>query len=94
MWANCPDGYFIQGFYRSSGDWLKSIESGRCCKPETLPDRYESCYSEDIVGKFDNIGLSKCKQSGYYVAGIYKGGCDKLYCIEKLKCCKMNVGML
>ena len=94
MWANCPDGYFIQGFYRSSGDWLKSIESGRCCKPKTLPDRYESCYSEDIVGKFDNIGLSKCKQSGYYVAGIYKGGCDKLSCIEKLKCCKMNVGML
>lgn len=91
-WAVCPNGYFVRGFYRSSGDWLHNIEEAKCCKPETFPDRYEHCYNENILSSFDNKGLSKCKKAGYYVAGIYKGGCDKLYCIEMLKCCKMNVG--
>ena len=26
------------------------------------------------------------------MAGIYRGGCDRLSCIETLKCCKMIVG--
>ena len=26
---------------------------------------------------------------GYYMAGVYRGGCDRLYCIEKIRCCKM-----
>ena len=91
-WAVCPNGYFVQGFYRGSGDWLHNIEEAKCCKPETFPNRYEYCYNEDISSSFDNKGLSKCKKTGYYVAGIYRGGCDKLYCIEMLKCCKMNVG--
>ena len=82
----------MQGFQRSSGVWLHNIEAAKCCKPDGFPNRYEKCYNENIGASFDNIGLSKCKKSGYYVAGIYRGGCDKLYCIEQLKCCKMNVG--
>ena len=91
-WAVCPNGYFVQGFYRGSGDWLDSIEEAKCCKPDTFPDRYEHCYNENILSSFDNKGLSKCEQEGYYVAGIYRGGCDRLSCIETLKCCKMIVG--
>ena len=37
---------------------------------------------------FDSKGLSKCND-GYYMAGLYRGGCDELRCIEKIKCCKM-----
>lgn len=91
-WAVCPDGYFVQGFYRGSGDWLHNIEEAKCCKPETFPNRYEHCYNEDISSSFDNKGLSKCKKTDYYVTGIYRGDCEKLHCIEMLKCCKMNVG--
>ncbi|XP_068721036.1 fibropellin-3-like isoform X1 [Montipora capricornis] len=90
-WAVCPDGYFIQGFYRNSGDWVHHIEEAKCCKPRNYPSRYETCYHENIVASFDNIGLSGCKRYGYYLAGIYRGGCDFLGCIEYLKCCKMNV---
>ena len=34
----------------------------------------------------------KCNSNGYYLAGIYKGGCDQLHCIELLFCCKMMTG--
>ena len=90
VWAECPAGYFIRGFRRSSGDWLDNIEEGKCCKPNGFPNRYETCYDESI--SFDKKGLSKCTKSDYYVTGIYKGNCRQLYCIESLKCCKMNIG--
>ena len=91
-WAVCPDGYFMQGLYRNDGKWLHHIEEGRCCKPRNLPNSYLRCYEENEVGgSFDRIGLSKCAE-GYYMAGFYKGGCDRLYCIEKFKCCMMHDG--
>ena len=91
-WAVCPLGYFLRGFYRNDGAWLHHIELGKCCKPNTFPDRYEDCYTENVRISFDKRGLSQCKRQGYYLAGIYKGGCDKLFCIESFKCCKMNIG--
>lgn len=91
-WAVCPNGYFVRGFYRTDGDWVHNIEEAKCCKPNTFPDRYEACYNENVGSSFDNRGLSKCKKEGYYLAGIYRGGCDRLYCIEWFKCCKMNIG--
>ncbi|RMX46862.1 hypothetical protein pdam_00007652, partial [Pocillopora damicornis] len=90
-WAVCPLGYFLRGFYRNDGAWLHHIELGKCCKPNTFPDRYEDCYTENVRISFDKRGLSQCKRQGYYLAGIYKGGCDKLFCIESFKCCRMNI---
>ena len=91
-WAVCPDGYFMQGLYRNDGKWLHHIEEGRCCKPNNLPNSYLHCYNADDIGSsFDKKGLSKCGD-GYYMAGFYKGNCDKLYCIEKFKCCSMYDG--
>ncbi|CAL1532982.1 unnamed protein product [Lymnaea stagnalis] len=90
QWAKCPDGYFLQGLYRS-GSWpgyLYNIEQGLCAKPFRHPDNYGSCYDQDIVYCFDDEGLCNC-QDGYYVTGIYRGGCNKLLCIETLKCCSM-----
>lgn len=65
-----------------------------CCKPNTFPDKYADCYAENIWAAFDRKGLGQCKKYGYYVAGIYKGGCDLLHCIEWLFCCKMTSGEL
>ena len=78
------------GLYRTGDDpWLHNIEEARCCKPEGLPDRYADCYIENVWGSFDGKGLSECKREGYYMAGIFRGDCDKLYCLEEFKCCRM-----
>ncbi|CAH3151158.1 unnamed protein product [Porites lobata] len=90
VWAVCPTGYFLQGLWRNDGDgWIYKIEEAKCCKPNTLPDQYKDCYNENIWGSFDHKGLSECKADDYYVAGFYKSDCEKIYCIEELKCCRM-----
>ncbi|PFX27877.1 uncharacterized protein LOC111327026 [Stylophora pistillata] len=89
-WALCPDGYFMRGLYRSGDDsWLHNIEEAQCCKPEGLPDRYYDCYVQNVWGSLDHKGLSECEREGYYMVGIFKGNCDKLYCLEEFKCCRM-----
>ncbi|CAL1535882.1 unnamed protein product [Lymnaea stagnalis] len=90
VWANCPAGYFLQGLYRSGQfpGLLHNIEDGRCTKPADHPNYYGQCYDEDISVCFDDKGLCKCKDD-YLVAGLYRGTCDNLYCLETLKCCKM-----
>ena len=93
VWAVCPTGYFLQGLWRNDGvGWIYHIEEARCCKPNTLPDKYGHCYNENIWGSFDHYGLSECKRGGYYAAGLYKSNCDTLGCIEMLKCCSMFIG--
>ncbi|XP_059166184.1 aerolysin-like [Physella acuta] len=88
-WANCPAGYFLNGLYISGNGngKLFNIEEGRCSKPADHPPYHGHCYDHDISSCFDNKGLCRCNND-YYVAGIYRGGCDKLYCLEKLRCCK------
>lgn len=46
---------------------------------------------DDVGLIFDKKGWSFCVD-GYYMVGFYKGGCDKLYCIEFFKCCSMYDG--
>ncbi|XP_059148930.1 uncharacterized protein LOC131936092 [Physella acuta] len=88
-WANCPDGYFLNGLYRSdiNKGLLNNIEEGRCSKQADHPSYYGHCYDHDISVCFDNKGLCRCNND-YYVTGIYRGDCDKLYCLDKLRCCK------
>ncbi|CAL1532981.1 unnamed protein product [Lymnaea stagnalis] len=89
-WATCPDGYFLQGLFRSDSwpGYLQNIEQGLCAKPVGHPDNYGSCYDEDITLCFDDDGLCGCLED-YYITGIYRGSCNKLMCIETLKCCTM-----
>ena len=88
-WANCPDGHFMRGLYRGDGQLLHHIEKGSCCRPNNLPNRYLDCYEKDVEKSFDKKGWGKCAK-GYYMAGFYKGTCDKVYCIEKFRCCSMS----
>jgi len=89
-WGTCPKGYFINGLYRSpkSCKGLNCIELAKCCKPASHPHYYGKCYDQDVSQTFDKKGLSKCND-GYFMTGIYKGGCDQLSCLEKFRCCKM-----
>ena len=91
MWAKCPEGYFVRDLLRSSGNGVSNIEGAFCCKPETLSG-YGECYEDtDVERSFDRDGKGRSEcNDGYYLAGIYKGNCNSLYCIEKFKCCKMT----
>ncbi|XP_059145004.1 uncharacterized protein LOC131932151 [Physella acuta] len=92
-WGYCPAGYFLNGIYRSQDNkgLLYNIEEGRCSKPADHPAYHGHCYDHDISICFDNKGICKCN-SDYYVTGLYRGGCDKLFCLETLRCCKMADG--
>ena len=87
-WNNCPNGYFLHGLERGSGDMLGDIKYGRCCKPTRHPDAWGQCYTKDIGESFDKEGWGTCKDD-YYIAGLYRGTCNKLFCLEFMKCCKM-----
>ena len=94
-WSVCPEGFFLNGLYRTSGHNLHNIEEGKCCKPVTHPKSYEHCYNEYIRYEFDKQGWTTCKKTGYYVAGVYRDhNKDWLHDIDYLKCCKMWTGNL
>jgi hypothetical protein len=92
-WSVCPDGYFLNGLYRSKGDNLHNIEEGKCCKPVNHPKLYEHCYHEYIRYEFDKKGWTTCKKTGYYVVGVFRDhNKDWLHDIDYFKCCKMWTG--
>ncbi len=94
-WSFCPNGYFLNGLYRTNGFNLHNIEKAKCCKPANHPKFYEHCYPEYTGATFDNEGWTTCKKAGYYVAGVKRDGgpSDWLYNIEYFKCCKMWTGI-
>ncbi len=89
QWASCPEGYFLQGVYLASGTLLNNIEQALCCRPRNFQNVNMDCHIESVRASLDKRGWSKCWGDLYFVAGVYKAGCDNLYCIEMIKCCKM-----
>lgn len=91
----CPKGYFLSGLERSSGQHLHNIERARCCKPQNHALEYKECYKENVWGRFDwhKNDMVTCMKKGHYITGLYRSGCDFLYCIEEFMCCSMASGM-
>ena len=90
LWTVCLNGYFISRLYRTQDDLLHNIKEGRCCKPTNLPSSCLLCYEDCSISlSFDNRGWSNC-DSGFYLTRIYRGGCDKICCIETFKCCSKS----
>ena len=87
-WAMCPDGYFLQGFYRSRGTGLRSIEQATCCRPKDFKASLAKCYNYYPPHSILNGGWSRCPDWSY-LAGVYKEACDELHCIETFRCCRM-----
>lgn len=95
-WNMCPNGYFLSGLERSgqlNGDnYLHNIEFGYCCKPLDGPAGYKDCFKANVWKRFNwhDRGMISCSRHGYYITGIYRSGCDLLYCIEEFMCCSMS----
>lgn len=88
-WSKCPNGYFAQGLKRSGGHRLHNLKGAQCCRPTKAAKKWGHCYKQNIVKSFDNKGWSECK-ANYFLAGLYRGTCNNLYCIEYMYCCRMN----
>ncbi|XP_028414912.1 uncharacterized protein LOC114537999 [Dendronephthya gigantea] len=87
-WSVCPVGYFLNGLRRSNDTKLRAITGALCCKPENHPDKYGSCYDEDVGSSFDQEGWSNCSKAGYYITGLYRGSGHWLNNIDKFRCCQ------
>lgn len=88
-WASCPDGYFLQGLYRSRGTDLQNIEHVRCCRPTTFKNISANCKDQSVRISLDKQGWSSCS-SGSFIAEIYRESCNTLSCIEEFKCCQVS----
>jgi hypothetical protein len=49
------------------------------------------CYHQNWWHTFDRKGWSTCEKPGYYIAGLWRNSCNKLYCIEWVKCCRPGI---
>ncbi len=88
--SNCPEGYFLSGLWRSSCNKLYCLEQGHCCKDKAAPKKWTNCYNENVWSRFDRKGWSYCTKPGYYIAGLFRNNCEKLFCIEEFKCCTFD----
>ena len=88
-WSTCNNGYYMTGLYRTNGHNLYNIEEARCCRPKSQVKSWGFCYNHNVWSSFDRKGWSSCRD-GYYMAGLYRESCEKLYCLEEFKCCKMG----
>ncbi|XP_059153446.1 uncharacterized protein LOC131939258 [Physella acuta] len=87
-WATCQPGHFLAGLYRTlANNELSDIEEGRCIKAGDHPDSYGECSDVDISSCIKKAGWCKCPDETY-VVGIYRGRCNDLSCLVKLRCCK------
>ena len=90
-WSTCPSGFFLRGLYRSGDNKLYNLEYAKCCKPAYHPYWHGSCYNKDVGVSFDKKGWNLCA-ANYFMTGFYRSDSQKLYNIEKFKCCKMVSG--
>ena len=60
-----------------------------CCRPRKFENLTKDCYDEDVRKSLAEKGWSKCRD-WYYMVGVYKGFCNELNCIERIRCCRMT----
>ena len=65
-WSLCPEGYFLSGLYRNDGKKLSNIIYTRCCRPGNHPNKYESCYDEDVQTSLEKQVWSNCSHPERY----------------------------
>jgi len=84
----------MAGMYRSSEQYVRGIQYFQCCRPceddGTTKLGVNNC--QEVRGwesSFDSAGWSNCPDNTY-MKGLYKGGCEYIYCIEWGKCCQIQ----
>ena len=83
----------------TSGDCqtLSCLEEMRCVAPLNPAPSLDSCYDENIYAAFDGATatVNVYCAAGHFIHGIYVTGlCDKLYCLEILKCCRYDTSQV
>lgn len=93
-WNLCPGVTAVMGLNRSGGDKLYNIDYAKCAYGKTPRGKqisFNECYDESYIGGCldHNNRWCNCK-NGYFVAGFFRGGGDKVYHIERYRCCRPN----
>jgi len=63
-WAMCPEGYYLNGFYRSGSkydgvDGVEQLTTARCCKAKGSPPVWGTCHEQDMrVGGWSECSLT------------------------------------
>ena len=92
-WSYCGRDRYMTGLYRNDeggSDPIYHLEEAKCADaPGQLypAEGYWDCYEHDWTGSFDHRGWSTCN-NGYYMTGLYRSDGDRLYNIEKSRCCR------
>lgn len=80
-WSTCPNGKYVQGFYKSSCNWIYCLEYARCCNMKGTRG-YRGCRGLGRWwGQFDYAGW-KTIDGNWFMTGLYRNWCHYLYCIE------------
>ncbi|XP_059148085.1 uncharacterized protein LOC131935604 isoform X1 [Physella acuta] len=88
-WSLCRPGYFLTGLYRSVFKlYLSDLEEGRCTRPRNHPSKYGHCEDVDISDCFEQAKCCSCPE-GSFIVGLYRGNCNDLGCLDKLRCCTL-----
>lgn len=80
-WSNCPDNTFIQGFYKSSCNYIYCIELASCCTIQGSRGR-KNCGAKQAWGlSLDRAGWS-ISDNNQFIVGLFRSGGHWLYNIE------------
>ncbi|XP_046863892.1 uncharacterized protein LOC124457749 isoform X2 [Xenia sp. Carnegie-2017] len=93
-WTVCKkDGYYVTGLRRDSGNWLKDIDSFKCCKMWSANVK-PGCVNANWWVSFNKQGWSTCDTTNQFITGFYRSALsanyDGLYRLEEAKCCKSS----
>jgi hypothetical protein len=69
-WAKCPDNFYLQGLYRSSGNSLYNIELGMCCNIKGAT--WQECRTADWTMRMRKRGWANA-HTHQFVAGLRRG---------------------
>ncbi|XP_066919024.1 uncharacterized protein [Clytia hemisphaerica] len=90
VWKTCKQGYFMSGVFTQPGaQKISDLAQFHCCRPKKQKEQWGHCYNHDVSSSLDNKGWSTCR-SGYFMAGMERGYCDGLHCVNQIKCCQME----
>lgn len=92
--STCPDGYWANGLYRASCNFLWCIEYIRCCRQKGGYNYGVVKERVDVSSSFDSKGMQSCSP-GYFMTGMFRSGDIvnnqwQLWHIEYLLCAKFK----
>ena len=76
---------------------LGCLEEMRCVAPLDPAPPFDACYNENIratFDAFDGATVDVVCDAGFFIHGIEASPCQKLYCLETLRCCRYDTSQV